>query len=94
MTPPDACENVRDNANTKTCDYQLNSAGSSCTDYLKWGDCDFNCGLCPCSTSTGTSPQHCNGHGTCEADCTTSTCTGAKCKCEPGWSGSKCQGSF
>ena len=42
--------------------------------------------------------EHCSGHGICEGDCTDNntppaqqTCSNVKCKCDPGWKGSKCE---
>ena len=85
-----SCANTRDNGGGKTCVTQLN-AGSSCQKFFGWKDCDRQCNLCACSTASGTGKEHCSGHGTCEATCTQSTCTGAKCHCDSGWSGDKCQ---
>jgi len=84
------CVNTRDNGSGNTCTYQLN-ADSSCQDYLGYKDCDKECNLCACSTASGTAGEHCSGHGTCEASCNKWTCTDAKCKCNPGWTGSKCE---
>ena len=85
-----SCANTRDNGGGKTCVTQL-KAGSSCQKFLGWKDCDRQCNLCACSTASGTKREHCSGHGTCEATCTQYTCTGAKCKCDSGWSGDQCQ---
>ena len=85
-----SCENTRDNGVGYSCEAQLN-AGSSCQKFLRWKDCDRQCNLCACSTASGTKREHCSGHGTCEATCTQYTCTGAKCKCDSGWSGDQCQ---
>ena len=84
------CENARDNGDGRTCAFQLRK-GSSCKNYLGWKDCDKSCNLCACSTASGTKKEHCSGHGTCEATCTKDTCTNAKCKCDSGWTGEKCQ---
>ena len=32
-------------------------------------DCDGECGLCDCSTGSGMYPEHCSGHGYCDALC-------------------------
>ena len=64
--------------------------GQSCQNYLLWKDCDQECNLCACSTGTYVG-EHCSGHGTCEASCTDQTCLEAKCKCDDGWTGDKCQ---
>ena len=85
-----SCVNTRDNRGGNTCVSQLNY-GLSCKNFLGWKDCDRQCNLCACSTASGITQEHCNGRGTCEATCTQYTCTGAKCKCDPGWSGDKCQ---
>ena len=85
-----SCANTRDNGGGDTCFHRLNN-GFHCQDYLRWKDCDRQCNLCACSTASGTGKEHCSGHGTCEATCTQSTCTGAKCHCDSGWSGDKCQ---
>ena len=79
---------IRDKANT--CVDQLDN-GYSCSNLIKWKDCDNYCNLCACSTASATRSEHCSGHGTCEATCTLYECTGAKCKCDAGWSGDKCQ---
>ena len=84
-----SCVNTRDKTGN-SCASQL-SSGSTCVDYLGWKDCDSSCNLCACSTAEGTNREHCSGHGTCEATCTTETCTGAKCKCDDGWTGEKCE---
>ena len=87
----DGCVNTRDNKSTgNTCANQL-GRGSSCMDHLKWKDCDKDCNLCACSTASGVNREHCSGHGTCEATCTKETCTVAKCKCDNGWTGDKCE---
>merc|ERR1712135_8675 len=80
-----SCVNTRDNRGGNTCVSQLNY-GLSCKNFLGWKDCDRQCNLCACSTASGITQEHCNGRGTCEATCTQYTCTGAKCKCDPGWS--------
>jgi len=69
----------------------LSAAMATCTNYLKWKDCDNHCNLCACSTASGTTKQHCSGHGKCEADCTKDTCLNARCECDPGWYGLKCE---
>jgi len=79
---------IRDKANT--CVDQLDN-GYSCSNLITWKDCDNYCNLCACSTASATRSEHCSGHGTCEATCTLYECTGAKCKCDAGWSGDKCQ---
>ena len=86
----DECVNTRDKASGNTCAKQL-GRGSSCMDHLKWKDCDKDCNLCACSTASGVNKEHCSGHGTCEAICTKETCTVAKCKCDNGWTGDKCE---
>lgn len=73
-----------------SCAEQLN-LGGACVNYLSYKDCDKECGLCPCSTAAGTTKEHCSGHGICEASCTKTSCSDAKCKCETGWTGSKCE---
>ena len=88
--PGSECVNTRDNGDKNTCAEQLGT-GSSCEKYLGWKDCDAACNLCACSTATGVSRQHCSGHGTCDATCTRSTCSDAKCKCDKGWAGIKCE---
>ena len=85
-----ACVNTRDNSNGLTCSTQLNR-GSSCQDYLRWKDCDLNCNLCACSTAIDNTTQHCSGHGMCNASCNVSSCSNAKCSCNPGWTGDKCE---
>ena len=85
-----SCVNTRDNGGGNTCVEQLNF-GSSCKNHLRWKDCDRQCLLCACSTASGTRKEHCSGHGTCKATCTQYECTGAKCQCDSGWSGDKCQ---
>ena len=57
------------------CSHQLGSVGKACA----------------CSTGSGTNGEHCSGHGTCEADCVGPTCSDAKCVCEDGWIGDKCE---
>ena len=86
----DSCINTRDNGGDIKCAGQLKNKGS-CQKYLGWKDCDRACNLCACSTASGTSKEHCSGHGTCKAICTKYSCTGAKCQCDSGWSGDKCQ---
>ena len=96
----DTCVNTRDNGKGAKCADQLNPLNlnplNSCQNYLLWKDCDMECKLCACSTGTGTKKQHCSGHGKCEAVCTKSTCSEAKCRCNKGWIGIKCDipGSF
>ena len=85
-----SCVNTRDNGKGETCVDRLNN-GYTCKNLITWKDCDRYCNLCACSTASGTGKEHCSGHGTCEATCTQSTCTGAKCHCDSGWSGDKCQ---
>ena len=58
---------------------------------LKSGECDKLCNLCSCSTAVGKTSEHCSGHGQCTATCTKHSCSNAKCNCEPGWIGSKCE---
>ena len=95
QSPTTACINTRDNRPGQfSCAHQLAAARSSpasCTDYLRWTDCDDACDLCECSTAVGTTSEHCSGHGTCTATCTRTGCTGAACQCEAGYSGSKCE---
>ena len=64
-----------------------------CPQHLGWKDCDKECKLCACSTASGTKSEHCSGHGRCEASCTKTSCSDAKCTCDPGWFGSKCESS-
>ena len=91
MGHKNTCINTRDNGyRLHTCEFQLRHR-SSCKEYLGWKDCDKECNLCACSTATGTFRQHCSGHGTCDASCTKSTCAQAKCKCDQGWAGAKCE---
>ena len=86
------CFNTRDNRQgAYSCSKQIGNGYGPCHKYLKWKDCDKACNLCACSTSDKTNPQHCNGHGTCEASCDSKSCSGAKCVCDQGWTGSKCQ---
>ena len=85
-----ACVNTRDSTGKYPCGVQL-GRGSTCVNYLRWKDCDSTCNLCACSTAKGTNGEHCSGHGTCEATCTAITCKGAKCNCDAGWSGDKCE---
>lgn len=73
-----------------TCSHQL-KGGSSCDNYLVWKDCDYECDLCECSTATGTNKEHCSGHGTCNATCSETKCNEAKCVCDKGWKGDKCE---
>ena len=94
MTDDGICVNTRsNNPNAETCDHAL-QVGKSCKDFLKTKDCDAKCNLCACSTSTHdakfTGSEHCSGHGTCQATCSYSGCTGAICKCEDGWGGPLC----
>eukprot|EP00928_Gymnodinium_smaydae_P054119 TRINITY_DN3794_c0_g1_i1.p1 TRINITY_DN3794_c0_g1~~TRINITY_DN3794_c0_g1_i1.p1 ORF type:complete len:3080 (-),score=568.50 TRINITY_DN3794_c0_g1_i1:116-9355(-) len=85
-----ACVNTRDAAgSTQTCRLLLRS--QTCSDFLTRKSCDNACGLCACSTASGTQKQHCSGHGTCKATCTANTCTMAECDCEDGWMGDKCE---
>ena len=85
------CTNTRDNnPNQHSCASQI-SSGNSCRDYLRYKDCDKACNLCPCSTGKGTEGQHCSGHGTCQAWCNKTSCSSAKCICNPGWTGAKCE---
>lgn len=67
----------------------------ACQDYKESKDCDVECGLCDCSTGTGTYPEHCSSHGRCIADCTlkpkNNKCYQARCECYPGWKGKKCE---
>ena len=86
----DRCVNTRDNGGGFKCSTQL-GWGSTCVDYLAWGDCDAECGLCACSTAHGTTRQHCSGHGKCEATCEQNGCTDAKCNCNEGWTGDRCE---
>lgn len=84
------CTNTRDNTPGRdSCSTQLGKS-SSCLDYIKWKDCDRACNLCACSTASGRTREHCSGHGVCEASCFRQTCSDAKCKCEAGWEGDKC----
>ena len=83
------CGNTRDNGDGANCNSQL-ANGQSCQNYLLWKDCDQECSLCACSTGTH-AVEHCSGHGTCEASCTDKTCHNARCKCDDGWTGDKCQ---
>jgi len=86
----DSCVNTENNGRGETCLGRFNS-GYTCKNLIKWKDCDGYCNLCACSTASGTKNEHCSGHGTCEATCTQYECTGAKCQCDAGWSGDKCQ---
>ena len=90
-TTPSSCVNTRDNQPGNTCAKQLKTGGT-CEKFLNWKDCDKECKLCSCSTATGTNQEHCSGHGTCEATCTKDACSDARCKCDDGWRGDKCQG--
>ena len=85
------CINTRDNGQDNTPCYPFSSDGSTCQNYLVYKDCDSSCLLCACSTASGTTREHCSGHGTCEASCFKEKCTNAKCKCQPGWTGDKCE---
>ena len=90
-TTSSSCMNTRDNKpEAAKCALQLKR--NSCEDYLNWKDCDYECNLCSCSTATGTNAEHCSGHGRCEATCTKDSCSNARCKCDDGWKGDKCQG--
>ena len=84
------CPNIRDRGIGNKCAFQLEKT-TTCENHLKWKDCDKTCNLCACSTAFGTTKEHCSGHGTCEATCNKHTCTNAKCKCDLGWNGDKCQ---
>ena len=58
--------------------------------------CDKECNICACSTpryeTNFVNPSHCSDHGHCEADiCQDDKCYGAKCICDPGRGGSKCE---
>ena len=86
------CTDTRDsNPNIPRCYSEIYDSGRSCRDFLDSKDCDMRCNLCPCSTSRGSEPQHCSGHGSCQALCDTKSCFSAKCKCDSGWTGSKCE---
>lgn len=87
----DVCFNARDINGGNKCVDQL-KGGSDCRKYLGWKDCDMACNLCACSTGdeTGTM-SHCNGHGVCEATCEEKGCSEARCSCDPGFMGDKCQ---
>ena len=92
------CVNTRDNLNkldpkrAATCARLLRTEKkATCGNYLVWKDCDSSCNLCACSTAKGTKKEHCSGHGKCYASCTTNTCTGAKCICDDGYFGEKCE---
>ena len=84
------CVNTRDNGSGRSCNFQL-AHGNSCENYLFSKDCDGSCFLCACSTASGTSPQHCSGHGYCKATCRRYFCFAAKCICDKGWTGAKCE---
>ena len=86
----DTCTNTRDNVpGSSKCSAQL--GGSKCYQFLIWKDCDRECNLCACSTAKGETSQHCSGHGTCHAECSETTCSYAKCVCDEGWTGPKCE---
>ena len=34
--------------------------------------------------------EHCSGHGVCETSCSKDVCAYARCKCDQGWYGNKC----
>jgi len=87
------CTSTRDNGGGNSCASQMTNGNSdqNCQNYLLWKDCDQACNLCACSTASGTTRGHCSGHGTCSATCSQSTCTGASCQCDSGWTGSKCE---
>ena len=88
----DVCFNGRDINGGHSCDTQINSHGSDCRDYLGWKDCDMACNLCACSTGDATGAMsHCNGNGVCEATCEQKGCSEARCRCNPGFMGDKCQ---
>ena len=88
-----ACTNTRDNTpGAHSCSSQVGSG--TCARYLgpSYKDCDRTCGLCACSTASGTTREHCSGNGICKADCTRKgSCTGARCVCNAGFGGSKCE---
>ena len=71
--------------------------GKGCKEYAeRFGDkvCDDFCNLCACSTEQpggGYIGYHCNGHGECKANCTRDICHSARCECEDGWTGEKCE---
>ena len=93
MIVTSSCVNARDNdaekTNTKgSCATRLRDGTTTCQ---QTKGCDSSCNLCACSTASGTTKEHCNGHGTCEASCTALSCTDAKCKCHSGWTGAKCE---
>ena len=86
-----SCVNTKDIEFAEADGQQMCKILGSCVDHLKLKDCDNKCNLCPCSTANGINEEHCNGHGVCEASCTTETCLNARCKCDPGWYGDKCE---
>ena len=64
----------------------------SCKLELRIGLCDDYCSLCNCATDLNFDwPQHCNDKGECQATCDDDNCYNAKCKCEYGWTGDKCE---
>ena len=86
------CTNTRDNNfGAFKCSDQLKGGKNSCNDYLRWKDCDAECNLCACSTAHGTNEEHCSGHGTCVAECSMTYCQAARCDCDNGWTGEKCE---
>merc|ERR1711962_724441 len=86
------CTNTRDNTKDYAkCSDQLKEGKSSCNQYIRWKDCDAECNLCACSTAAYTNKEHCSGHGTCDARCDQSSCQDAKCVCNKGWKGDRCQ---
>lgn len=95
------CENGRDNSNklqessALLCYDQLQGSygRASCTNYIKWKDCDRSCNLCACSTQSLESKagEHCSGHGVCQASsCSKLTCLDPRCVCDEGWRGNTC----
>ena len=63
--------------------------------YLGNKYCDEECSLCACSTSFdgfGYNREHCSGNGICKVThCNKWDCFKAKCTCNKGWVGDKCE---
>ena len=89
------CVNARDitdvRAPVRSCDEQVDIFNQSCVNYLEWKECDEKCNLCACSTSVRHQLEHCSDNGVCEADCSQKKCENARCKCNEGFLGDKCQ---
>ena len=88
------CVNARDihSPLEPKCDEEVDIHKKECGNYLNSKECDAKCNLCACSTGLNGVMEHCSGNGVCKAEiCTQSKCQGAKCNCDEGFIGNKCQ---